>query len=124
MSIFNRALLLGAAGALAISGAAWADMSGLVGNSIVVNTPNGAIKVQLHADGSYQTIGPKGPIGGGTWSEDSNGGLCYNQTSPAPAAGAPNPFCAPGMSGKKVGDSWSQAGQGGATMTLSVAAGQ
>ena len=124
MAKFSQALLIGAAAALALAGSAWADMSGLVGNSIAINTPNGVIKVQLHADGTYQTVGANGPVGSGTWSEDANGGLCYSQTTPAPPAGRPNPFCAPGMSGKKVGDSWTQAGQGGATTSLSVVAGQ
>ncbi len=108
----------------ALGGAAWADMSGLVGNTVVANTPNGAIKIQLHADGSYQTVLPNGSGASGTWSEDANGGLCYKQTNPAPPADRPNPFCAPGMSGKKVGDSWSQQGPGGNAMTVSVTAGQ
>ncbi len=124
MAKVSRVCLVGAMAALALSGTAWADMSGLVGNTIAVNTPGGVIKVQLHADGAYQTLGPNGPIGGGTWSEDANGGLCYNQSTPAPAPGQPNPFCVPGMSGKKVGDTWTQSGQDGSSISLSVVGGQ
>lgn len=116
-----RVLLLAAAAA-AFAGAAYADVSGLVGNTVVLTMGNGGqIKVQLHADGSYQTTTPQGTVKG-AWKFD-NGQLCYTQTDPAPPAGRTNPFCAPGMDGKKVGDTWSQQGPGG-SMQGAVVAGQ
>ncbi len=118
-----RAFLIGAAGAMALGGAALADMSGLVGNTIEITTPNGVIKVQLHADMTYQTTLPNGSTIKGTWA-DQGGQLCYTQTDPPPQAGAPSPFCAPGMDGKKVGDSWTMSGPNGASMTQQVVAGQ
>lgn len=117
-----RVMLLAAAAATALAGVAYADVSGLVGNTVVLSMGNGGeIKVQLHSDGSYQTTTPQGVVKG-TWKFD-NGQLCYTQTDPAPPAGRPNPFCAPGMDGKKVGDTWTQQGQGG-EMKGSVVAGQ
>jgi hypothetical protein len=117
-----RILLLAAAAASTLAGAAYADVSGLVGNTVLLTTGNGGqIKVQLHSDGTYQTTTPQGTVKG-TWKFD-NGQLCYTQTDPAPAAGRPNPFCAQGMDGKKVGDTWSQQGPGG-DMKGSVVAGQ
>ncbi len=94
----------------------------VVSNTVLLTTSNGGqIKVQLHSDGTYQTTTPQGAVKG-TWKFD-NGQLCYNQTDPAPAAGRPGQFCAPGMDGKKVGDTWTQQGPGG-EMKGSVVAGQ
>jgi hypothetical protein len=98
-------------------------MSGMVGNTIVLSGDNDQqIKVQLHADGTYQTT-----LGGqamkGTW-KDKDGQLCYTQTDPAPQEGQPAEFCAQGMNGRKVGDAWTQPGPGGATMKGQVVAGQ
>ncbi len=116
-------LLLAAAGSLALLGVAHADVAGLVGNTVLLTTPdNNTIKIQLHADGTYQTLVSNGPGAKGTWKVD-NGQLCYSQTDPAPPAGRPNPFCAPGMDGRKVGDTWTQPGPGG-NMNGSVVAGQ
>jgi hypothetical protein len=118
-----RVLSLAAVAALALAGAAHADMSGMVGNTIVLTGANNTtIKVQLHADGTYQTAIGGGPTIKGTW-KDNNGQLCYHQTDPAPAAGQPGDFCAPGMNGRKVGDTWTQQGPGG-QMNGSVVAGQ
>jgi hypothetical protein len=121
---FSRALLVGSAAALALAGAAHADMSGLVGNTIQITGANNLnVKIQLHADGTYQTTSPQGVVKG-TWKADGDK-LCYTQTDPAPPAGRPNPFCAQGMDGKKVGDTWTVPGQGGAPgMNGSVVAGQ
>ena len=123
MQMGFRSGLLAAAATLAMAGAAQADMSGMVGNTITLAGDNNLqIKVQLHADGTYQTL-----VGGqavkGTW-KDKDGQLCYTQTDPAPAAGQPAEFCAQGMNGRKVGDSWTQPGPGGASMKGAVVAGQ
>ena len=122
MSIF-RIAAISAVAAFAVADAAHADMAGLVGNTVMLNGANGfAVKVQLHADGTYQTTTAQGAVKG-TWKADG-AQLCYTQTDPAPAAGRPNPFCVQGMDGKKVGDTWTQPGPGGATMNGSVVAGQ
>ena len=123
MRMSVRLGLAAAAAALGVAGAAQADMSGMVGNTITLAGDNNLqIKVQLHADGTYQTL-----VGGqtvkGTW-KDKDGQLCYTQTDPAPAAGQPAEFCAQGMNGRKVGDSWTQPGPGGASMKGAVVAGQ
>jgi hypothetical protein len=111
------------AAAMALAGAAHADMSGMVGNTILLNGANNTvIKVQLHSDGTYQTVIGGGPTIKGTW-KDNNGQLCYHQTDPAPPAGQSGDFCAPGMNSRKVGDTWTQQGPGG-QMTGSVVAGQ
>ena len=117
-----RMMVIASAAALLCAGVAQADMSGLVGNTVVLTTPGGAIKVQLHADGTYQTTTPGG-VDKGTWKADG-GQLCYTQTDPKPPAERPNPFCVQGMDGKKVGDTWTQPGQGGASMSGTVQAGQ
>ncbi len=116
--------LLAAAASLAVAGVAQADMSGMVGNTIMLTGDNNMqIKVQLHADGTYQTAIGGGPTIKGTW-KDKGGQLCYTQIDPAPQAGQAAEFCAQGMDGRKVGDTWTQPGPGGASMKGSVAAGQ
>ena len=118
-----RVGLMAAAAVLGVAGAAQADMAGMVGNTIVLSGANNLmIKVQLHADGTYQTLVGGGPTVKGVW-KDKDGQLCYTQTDPAPAAGQPAEFCAPGMNGHKVGDTWTQQGPGG-TLNGSVVAGQ
>lgn len=118
-----RVGVLAGAVALVLAGGAHADMSGMVGNTIQLTGGNGqVIKVQLHADGTYQTVVGGGPTIKGTW-KDKDGQLCYTQTDPAPQAGAPAEFCAPGMNGRKVGDTWTQQGPGG-QMNGTVVAGQ
>jgi hypothetical protein len=116
--------VLAGAVALTLAGAAQADMSGMVGNTIVLSGDNNMqIKVQLHADGTYQTTIAGGPTMKGTW-KDKDGQLCYTQTDPAPQAGQSD-FCAQGMNGHKVGDTWTQAGPGGnGSLKGSVVAGQ
>jgi hypothetical protein len=118
-----RVFLIGAGAAVALGGAAWADMSGLVGNTIHMTGPNNMdIKVQIKADGTYQTVSAQGTVKG-TWKADGDK-LCYTQTDPAPPAARPNPFCAQGMDGKKVGDTWTVPGPNNTTMNGSVVAGQ
>jgi hypothetical protein len=105
-----RLSVLGGAAALGVVSVAVADMSGLVGNTLVEydrQNPEIVIKVQLYADGSYQSwvsAGFKPITTQGTWKEQ-DGKLCYTQTS-KPIPGRPTYFCAKGMDGKKVGDTW------------------
>ena len=112
-------LLTAVVGSLALAGAAQADMAGVVGNTIVVTTPqNATVKVMLRAEGTYQTEASGGPSASGTWAVQGDQ-ICYTQSNPAPAAGQPQPFCVQGLDGHKVGDSWSAAG-----MAMTVVAGQ
>jgi hypothetical protein len=106
----RRISLLSSVAAFGVMSVALADMSGLVGNTLVEydrQNPNLVIKVQLHADGSYQswvTDGLATVTTNGTWKEQ-DGKLCYSQTS-KPIPGRPTYFCAKAMDGKKVGDTW------------------
>ena len=105
-----RICLLSGGAALVMVSVALAEVSGLFGNTCVLydrQNPEFVVKVQLHADGTYQT----GVSGGfktltttGTWKEQ-DGKLCYRQAS-KPIPGTPTYFCAKGMGGRKVGDTW------------------
>jgi hypothetical protein len=105
-----RISLLSGAAALGVVSVALADVSGLFGNTSVLydrQNPEFVVKVQLHADGTYQTwvsAGFKPITTMGTWME-RDGKLCYIQTS-KPIPGTPTYFCAKGMGGRKVGDTW------------------
>jgi len=85
-------------------------VSGLIGNTVVEydrHNPEVMVKVQLHADGTYQTWvsgGFKTITTTGTWNEQ-HGKLCYTLTS-RPIPGYPTHSCAHDMDRKKVGDTW------------------
>lgn len=105
-----RLCILGGAGALGLVAVAVADVSGLIGNTLVLHdrqNPEIVIKTQLNADGSYDASVSDGlntTVTTGTWKEQ-DGKLCYTQTS-KPIPGRPTYFCAKGMDNRKVGDTW------------------
>lgn len=109
-----RISVLSGAAALGVASVALADVSGLFGNTLVEydrQNPEIVVKVQLYADGTYQTwvsAGFKPITTTGTWKEQ-DGKLCYTQTS-KPIPGRPTYFCAKGMVGRKVGDTWIERG--------------
>jgi hypothetical protein len=105
-----RISLLSGAAAFGVASVALADVSGLFGNTAVLydrQNPEFVVKVQLHADGTYQTwasAGFKAITTTGTWKEQDDK-VCYTQTS-KPIPGTPTYFCAKGGGGRKVGDTW------------------
>jgi len=110
------------AGALALAlaafaaGPASADMSGLVGNTVIVSYPDGTVtKVWPTADGAF-TISRDGGIFHGTWADDGQQ-VCYTESDPAVAK-----VCSPSPT-RKVGDSWSVTDINGKTVTVKLAAG-
>ncbi len=119
-----RSILIAAAAASSLAGAARADMSGLVGNTVVGVTPDKVTRrIQLHADGSYRITLSDGSVSTGTWSEDA-GKLCYNRIDPPAPAGSPDPLCVQGFDGHKAGEAWSAPWRNGGTMSLTVVPGQ
>ena len=106
---------------------AHADVSGLIGNTVVEydrQNPEFVVKVQLYADGTYQTRvsgGFKTIMTTGTWKEQ-DGKLCYTQTS-KPIPGNPTHSCAHDMDGKKVGDTWVEQWPNGRMFKAQVVAG-
>jgi hypothetical protein len=124
MEEIMRPILIGAALAFVGVGVASADMSGLVGNTVVGVTPDKLERrIQLHADGSYRITVSDGSGSTGTWSAQGSK-LCYTRINPPPQPGGVNPFCVDGFDGHKVGDTWTTPGRGGAAMSLTVVAGQ
>jgi hypothetical protein len=119
-----KALAAGLALAL-VATAARADVSGLVGNTVVGTTPGDGLtrRIQLHADGTYRIVVSDGSASSGTWSLDGVK-LCYFALDPKPAAGAPNPLCVEGMDGHKLGDAWTTTGHHGLQMKMTVVKGQ
>lgn len=109
---------------LAAGGSASADMSGLVGATVVGSTPDNLTRrIQLHADGTYRISVSDGSVSTGTWTTDG-AKLCYTRVNPPPAAGERNPLCVDGLDGHKVGDRWMATGHLGLPMTMTVVAGQ
>jgi len=106
---------------------AHAEMSGLFGNTIIQydrQNPEFVVRGQLFADGTYQTWasgGFKTITTMGTWKEQ-DGKLCYTQSS-KPIPGTPTYFCAKGMDGRKVGDTWIERWPDGRTFKGRVVAG-
>lgn len=92
-------------GFLAMAMPAAADVSGLLGATVVGTFGDGRqVKVRLHADGTFNEVLPDGSPASGTWT-DGVDGVCFTETSPPPPAGT-KPDCLPSLSGKKVGDIW------------------
>jgi hypothetical protein len=97
------------------------DVSGLIGNTVVMVGNGIDIRVKLHADGTYDQDDVNGFPTKGTWKEE-NGELCYTPTKPLP--GNPTYFCAKHMDGKQVGDRWAERWPDGRTFRGQVVAGQ
>ncbi len=113
-----------AAACLVLAAASPADMSGLVGATVLGSTPDKVTRrIQLHADGTYRITLSDGTVSSGRWSQKDDQ-LCYDRVDPPPPPGGANPFCVSGFAGHKVGDRWTLPWRNGGTMTLSVVAGQ
>ena len=109
---------------LALASPAWAGMSGLVGNTVLGESPDGIVRrIQLHADGSYRISLSDGQASTGRWSE-KDGRLCYDRVDPPPPAGSANPLCVDGFDGHRVGDRWKAPWREGKTLKMSVESGQ
>jgi hypothetical protein len=82
-------ILVGAA--LGFACAAYADVSGLIGNTCIlfgnVGSVFSEVRVKLHADGTYEQQTRPGGTTRGIWKEE-NGKLCYTQSDPKPRPGA------------------------------------
>jgi hypothetical protein len=126
LSTHRFSVLVGAT-ALGVASVALADVSGLFGNTVVEydrQNPQFVVKVQLYADGTYQSsasVGFKTITTTGTWKEQ-DGKLCYTQTS-TPTPGTPTYFCAKGGDGMKVGDTWIERWPDGRMFKARVVAG-
>jgi hypothetical protein len=85
-------------------------MCGMVGNTLVSEGNGMEVRVQLHADGTYDKEVRQGgnsvvSTSKGIW-RDVNGALCTVQTYPRPQVGEIFHVCARHMAGKKAGDTW------------------
>ena len=117
----KTALTAGVALAMAaLAGPAMADpMASAYGNTVVVTYPGDAkVKLHVNADGTYESIAPDGAKASGTWTV-SGGQTCFTQTAPAAMPAS----CSPTVD-KKVGDSWTATGQGGAPVTVTIVEGR
>lgn len=117
--------LLAGAAALALAGGAHADMSGLVGNTVIGTTAGDGLtrRVQLHADGTYRIAVSDGSFSAGTWSAQGSK-LCYLRIDPKPGPNDANPLCVEGFDGHKLGDAWTTTGHHGLLMKMTVVRGQ
>jgi hypothetical protein len=118
-----KALMAGLALAL-VASAAGADMSGLVGNTVIGSTPDGLTRrIQLHADGTYRITVSDGSMSTGTWSAKASK-LCYLRIDPKPGPNDSNPLCVDGFDNHKLGDAWTTTGHHGLLMKMTVVRGQ
>ena len=119
-----KSLVLGLLAAVAICGAASADISGLVGNTVIGSTPDGLTRrIMLRADGSFRISVTDGSVSTGTWTVQGTR-LCYARTDPKPPPGGQAVLCVEGLDGHKVGDRWMATGHQNMPMTMSIVAGQ
>jgi hypothetical protein len=115
-------LCLGAAALLVCGTASAGDMTGLFGNTIECRYPDGKVtKVWVEAGGKYSIQRPDGSRASGNWT-DSGSEVCYNDTDPAPPAGA-KPVCSPSTA-RKVGETWAVTDPFGGQCTATLVAGK
>lgn len=104
-SRYVAACLLALAAGLGLAGAATAEVSGLYGNVILAQFPDGRqVKVRIHRDGTFEETLPDGAKATGTFTDDARG-VCFTEVTPPPPAGTA-PECVPQLSGAKLGDAW------------------
>ena len=102
--------------AVLAAGPASADMSGTVGNTIVINYPDGSVtKVWTQADGTF-SISRNGGMFHGTWADDGKQ-VCYTESDPSVAK-----VCTPSPT-RKVGDTWTVNDVDGKPVTAQLVAG-
>lgn len=101
-------LLAVAAGVAFVSAAAADNVDGMVGNTAVCKTADGAVtKVYTETGGAYTVQLPSGQSMQGVAKDDGKQ-ICYVQSTPA--TNDP-PVCTPSVT-RKVGDTWTVQAQG------------
>jgi hypothetical protein len=114
------------AAALAVSAAcmtssAFADtdtMQTAYGNTVVVTEPSGAVlRYHFNADHSFDVVLADGRDAPGTY-QIANGQICLSY------AGREGAECTEHVTGKNVGDTWTQRGSDGSQITVSLQAGR
>ncbi len=108
---------------LSLTGPAFADVSGLVGNTVIATTSDGITRrIRLHADGTFLISVSDGTSATGRWSE-KDGKLCYDRDAPIGHEPPPQ-LCVEGFAGHRLGDRWTLPGHKGLVMTAKVVKGQ
>ena|SRR5690242_10943629 len=114
------AAALGFSAAL-IAGAAFADpdtMQTAYGNTVVVTEEGGVVlRYHFNADHTFDVALPDGHAVAGTY-QIANGQICLTYE------GAEHAECTEHVTGKNVGDTWTQRGSNGAQISVSLQAGR
>lgn len=99
-------------------GAAFADtIQNGYDNTFVVSLPDGtAVRYHFNADGTFAATAPDGTTQAGRY-ETTADQICFLGEGDARQ-------CAPLVSGKNVGDTWTQLDASGNTITVSIVAGR
>ena len=104
-----------------MTGAAFAQadsMQTAYGNTVVVTEPNGTIyRYHFNADRSFDMVAPDGHTVPGTY-QIASGQICLTYT------GREGAECTEHVTGKNVGDTWTQRGSDGNQITVSLQAGR
>lgn len=88
------------------------------GNTFVVTAPDGSVaNYYFDADGSFHATAPDGSPVTGTYTV-ANGQLCFTMT------GASQAQCTQVVSGKNVGDTWTQTDAAGNQISITLQAGR
>jgi len=112
------ALALGAALMTSAAIAQTDTMQTAYGNTVVVTEPNGAVlRYHFNADHSFDVVLADGRDAPGTY-QIANGQICLSY------AGREGAECTEYVTGKNVGDTWTQRGANGNQITVSLQAGR
>jgi len=101
------------------AGPALADPAGAYGNTLQITRPDGStIRFYINADGTYTGVWTDGSAISGTWAE-TNGQMCFTQTSPAAAAASCGPLIT-----QNAGDAWTAQRPDGSVSQLTIIQGR
>jgi hypothetical protein len=121
----NR-FVVAAAAFLMSAGVAHADpFAGMYGNTVTITGPDGSKSTAyVNADMTWEQHTANGAVMKGTYAWKDAGTVCFTLTDPAPKAGDAAPNCSPVPAAHKAGDTWTETGPKGETMTYSVTVGR
>jgi hypothetical protein len=121
----NRIVLAGATLCLLATAAQADPFAAAYGNTVTQTMPDGKKTVTyVNKDGTWEQHMADGSVMKGTfvWKDDHT--ACFTVTEPAPQDASKATNCNDIKGEHKVGDSWTEQGPGGASITMAITAGR
>lgn len=120
-----KRIFLTAAAAVLLSTAAYADpFSGAYGNTVTTTLPDGSKVVSyVNQDGTWERHTPDGKVTKGTFTWKDATTACFTVTDPPPTDPSKASGCQQFQGTHNVGDTWTDTGPDGKTVSTTITAG-